>query len=171
MTAPEVAVGAVFPASMPTDTIAGDHYLHFTTTLFNISYYTKTPKQDAMLVNGGGFKVYFAAIGPIPLVKIQTPLGQLYFIPNPMGLSDKEFADWTLERKFAPTCITFYLLNMKNVVVASHNIIIVRQWHVYDTTKHLLEVFTTPKQVEEEVDYIFKTYSRRKLEERFIMIG
>ncbi|MCF6407513.1 hypothetical protein L3C95_31770 [Chitinophaga filiformis] len=171
MTAPEVAVGEVFPVPMPTGTIAGDHYLHFTTTLFNISYYTKTPKQHAMLVNEGRFKVYFAAIGPIPLAKIQTPMGQLYFVPNPMGLSDKEFADWTLERKFAPTRITFYLLNMKNIVVASHSIIIIRQWYIYDTTKHLLEVFNTPKQVEEEVDCIFKTYSRRALEERFIMIG
>jgi len=124
-----------------------------------------------MLVNEGGFKVYFAAIGPIPLVKIQTLMGQLYFVPNPMGLSDKEFADWTIERKFAPTRITFYLLNMKNMVIASHDIVIVRHWHIYNTTKHLLEIFNTPQQVEEEVDNIFKTYSRRALEERFIMIG
>ncbi|PSL24424.1 hypothetical protein [Chitinophaga ginsengisoli] len=171
MTAPEVAVGDVFPVLMPNGTKAGGHYLHFTTTLFNISYYTNTPKQHVRLVNTGGFKVYFAAIGPIPLVKIQTPMGPLYFVPNPMGLSDNEFADWTLERKFAPTRITFYLLNMKNIVVASHNIIITRQWHIYDTTQHLLKVFNTPQQVEEEVDCIFKTYSHRALEERFIMIG
>jgi len=171
MTAPQVAVGEVFPVPMPTGSKTGDHYLHFTTTFFDISYYTKTPKEHAMLVNEGAFKVYFAAIGPIPLIKIQTPMGPLLFTPNPMALSDYEFHTWTTKRKFEPARITFYLLNMKNIVIASHNIIIVRQWHVYDTTKHLLEVFTTPKQVEEEVDYIFKTYSRRALEERFIMIG
>jgi len=98
-------------------------------------------------------------------------MGALYFVPNPMALNDNEFADWTLQRKFAPTRITFYLLNMKNIVIASHNIFIIRQWHIYDTTNHLLETFNTPQQVEEEVDYIFKTYSRRALEERFIMIG
>ncbi|PSL26443.1 hypothetical protein [Chitinophaga ginsengisoli] len=171
MNAPQVAVGEVFPIPMPDGTTTGGHYLNFTTTLFNISYYTQTPKQHAMLVNKGGFKVYFAAIGPIPLVKIQTPLGPLYFVPNPMALSDKEFADWTSERKFAPTRITFYLLNMRNIVIDSHNIIVTRQWHIYDTTKHLLKVFNTPQQVDEEVDCIFKTYSHQALEERFIMIG
>ncbi|SHN25035.1 hypothetical protein [Chitinophaga sp. CF418] len=171
MIAPEVAVGEVFPVPMPTGTKTGGHYLNFTTTLFNISYYTKTPKQHAMLVKQGGFKVYFAAIGPIPLVKMQTPMGPLYFVPNTMALSDKEFADWTLKRRFAPTRLTFYLLNMKNIVVASHSVIVIRQWHIYETAQHLLDVFNTPQQVEEEVDYIFKTYSHKALEERFILIG
>jgi len=171
MTTPQVAVGDVFHVTMPTGTRAGDHYLHFTTTLFNISYYTKTPERHTALVNTGGFKVYFAAIGPIPIVKIRTPMGPLYFVPNPMELSEDEFATWTLERRFAPTRITFYLLNMENVVIASHNIVIIRQWHIYDTAKLLLETFNTPKQVDDEVDLIFKTYPRAVLKEQFVQIG
>lgn len=171
MTAPQVAVRDVFPVPMPTGTKPGDHYLHFTTTLFNISYYTKTPKQYAMFVNEGRYNVYFAAIGPIPLVKIQTPMGPLYFVPNPMALNDHEFDDWTSERRFEPTRITFYLLNMKNIVIASRNIAIIRQWHIYETAKRLRKTFDTPQQIEEEVDYIFKTYSQKALKEQFILIG
>lgn len=171
MAKPEISVGTTFPIPIPAGTSHGCHYLHFTTTFFNISYYTKKPKQDALLVNEGEFKVYCAVIGPIVLIKVHTPLERLYFAPDVTVLSEDEFTYWTTMRRAGVTRLTFYLLSMKNRVVANCDTTIIGQWHIYEAAKHQRAIFKTSQQVEEEADRIFKTHSHRDLESKFLLIG
>lgn len=102
------------------------------------------------MLEKGEIKVYLSIVGPIPIVKIQTPMGPLLFAPNPMLLSDEEFEYWINERRIATAGLTFYLINMKNIIVVSRYVTIIGQWHIYQIAERMRQIYTTAQQVEDE---------------------
>lgn len=164
-------IGENFPSPIPAGTKAGDHYLHFTTTFFDVSYYTQTPRKHATLVNQGEFKVYFADINDIPFIRIQTPLGELYFTLNILQMEGGDLIVWKNKRRFTTNRLTFYLLNMKNVIIASRSIVIIGHRFICETAESALENYDSPEEFEKAAELTISTYSSSSFREQFMLIG